>query len=229
MVRYRASQDTFTAFADELSEMFRQEFIGFVKETVDEGVKAGKYSPRYTRWVNGVANAPLEEEVLPNPIVYNFLLWEDIIPKALAYAKSISPRQSGAYSESWRVLINGEFKTEFNDIPRDAKIWIVNDQPYHRKLDSGHSKIAPRHFIERIRQHVFSEYRDFVEAEFGAVVLTGEMIHPQPREKRKALPYILHGHLRKGVRKYSRTTHRADTEKDALMRYPALIMSAAVR
>jgi hypothetical protein len=120
-----------------------------------------------------------------------------------------SPEKSGRYKQSWFVMTPGGRVRSFDDIPINATVIFCNDQPYSRKIDVGHMQMS-------VPPGVVEDVRKMVLAKFGNLVTARRTMIPLPNG------YVLKGHFRRGVRQFSRTKLRMDTQADAQMVYPAL-------
>lgn len=172
-------------------------------------ISAGEASPDYVKAVNGRLGAAEETVVAPGPIIYRFIYLEEAALFAVKYAETHSPVLSGRYRKSWFLMVNGAPWNRSAPIPIDAEMILVNDQPYHRKVEVGAMKMSvPPRIVEQTRQAVFARFGSgtakTVEAEIRFIQLRGG--------------YVLKGRARRG---------RKDRGAGQPLTYPALILRAA--
>lgn len=183
----------------------------FARQSLKETIDSGLGSPNYRTYVNGQEGLAEENVKLPGPIVYQFVWWRPIIGFAIEALEAGSPVRSGRYRGSWLVMVNGYFISDsgWGDIdPRDEVI-IVNTQPYHRKIETGHMTTdGERLLVYRTRRAVAGRFNEVVESKYI--------------QARIPNPYILKGRFSRGKRAKSRTKLRIDTQAGAAMTYPAI-------
>lgn len=180
-------------------------------------IAAGSASPAYDTFVDGRKGAT-EETVRPDgAIVYQFNVLGQAAQYALNYAVGRSPKDSGDYRKSWFVAVDGKKWTgDLLKIPAGSEVMITNPLPYARKIDVGHMKM-------RVAPGIVEDTRQAVKRKFKYVLATRTMAN---------LPaslgggHVLVGRHRKGFRPHARKALRSDTEKNAVMTYPALILTA---
>jgi len=143
----------------------------------------------------------------------------ELVNEVLKFCRERSPVGAGKmhpasektgphYSGRWVALVGGVEATEeilqFNDT-----VTIVNDQPYHRKIETGHGGIR-RDIVGEAQEYVNSRYGNLISAKKQYVFLRNG--------------YILKGNFRRGKRENSRKSLQKDTKASAMMTYPALIL-----
>lgn len=126
---------------------------GFRAEVIASGRAAGGY----TTTVDGVEGAA-EETVRTDGgvIIYRFNGLAAAVEFALDYVRtrspSLGPARGGHFVNSWTVWVDGAL---FNGSPRDIKsggeVFIVNTQPYSRKIDMGANTTGERAILSRAR------------------------------------------------------------------------------
>lgn len=175
----------------------------FARSSRDAAIAEGIASPRYRTIVDGTPGAP-EERVRPDgKIVYDFDVWDGVIPYALAFAQARSPRKSGTYAKSWFAMVNGA-PWDGDTVPFGAEVIVTNDQPYHRKIDVGAMEMSvPPGIVEDVRQAVQRRFGNALKAEVDFIHLAGG--------------YVLKGRSRR---------KRKDTRAGQPLTYPALVMRA---
>jgi hypothetical protein len=177
-----------------------------------ENAKVMATDPRpldYTRWVDGSKGAVEETATSNSIIVYEYNRVNEVAQFALQYLSEISPDKSGRFKSSWQVLLNGQPVSQVTQFLSGDEILIVNDQPYARKIVSGHMKLSvPHNLTEHAQREVNSRFGNTVKASTTFLPLSGG--------------YVLKGHFSKGVRAHARVRLQKDTQAGAAMTYPAL-------
>jgi hypothetical protein len=173
--------------------------------------------PEFVTTVNGAVIAWLGlrglSQIRPDSeITFEFQLWGDLIPFALQSLIDHSPEASGRYKRSWFTMVDGQRVERVEDIPPGVNVILVNDQPYSRKIDTGHMKMSvPPGVVEAARQDILNR--------FGNSVSVERIMVPLPDG------YVLKGRFRKGRGANARRGLRRDTQTGAAMTYPALSIS----
>lgn len=189
-----------------------RELALFAKQSLRDAIHYGEGSPRYDKFVNGVEGADEFTVTPPGPIVYVFHWWNEIIEYALDVLRARSPVKSGRYRDSWFPMINGVVVTDYSTIPIDATVMLTNNQPYARKIEVGFMDMS-------VPSGVAQDSNQIIRRRFGNLIASKSTMVTLPGG------YILKGHFRRGIRKYSRTKLRKDTQAGAHMTYPAIAMS----
>jgi hypothetical protein len=196
------------AMADLDEGSMRRELAAFAKRSVADVISSGQAPARYERFVNGREGAAEESVVLPGPIVYLFSNWKQAILTALEELKKRAPRRSGRYSDSFVVLVNQQVITDYDSIPADGEVVILNARPYTRKMETGANGTGARHFdlarsaFNRRFSGVFNAQMTFLNVPSGVVA---------------GAPYIL-------KRSAGRRKDRAAGQP---INYPALLINGA--
>jgi hypothetical protein len=193
-------------------------------------IDAGRASPRYRKFVNGVENADPTTIRLDGTgtIAYLFASLNEAAGYALTYAINHSPEKSGRYRASWFLLVNGQPFTgaDLRDIPLGAEVVLSNFQPYHRKIDVGGMRmsVAPQ-IVEQTRQAVLRRYPS-ITAERKFITIPGGYVL-QRHGVRSGL------HYDKKRKTYARlhppqVSGEADRRAGQVMTYPSLVMYEAI-
>lgn len=180
---------------------------GVARKGRDELIRRGEAPTSYRTFVDGREGAR-EEAVRPDgTIVYRFNLLPAAVGFALALCVARSPVRSGRYRKSWFVMVNGRRWTgDMDAIPADATVFVTNDQPYSRKIDTGAMKLkVPPGIVEAARQAVQRQY-PFIRAERDFLLLPGD-------GKRGGYVLRTHGGSR-----------RKDRQAGQRLTYPALVL-----
>lgn len=110
----------------------------FARADVARLQREGRAALDYTVWVDGRENAPLESVQPEGRIVYRFNGIAEATAFALGFCVARSPVLTGAYRKSWVVMVDGrEWTGPLPEIPAGSEVFVVNTQPYHRKIDMG--------------------------------------------------------------------------------------------
>jgi hypothetical protein len=179
----------------------------------DATIARGDAPKSFQTFVDGRAGAA-EETVRPDgAILYRFNLMGPAVLFALGYVIGRSPVRSGAFRNSWIVVVNGaKWTADLNDIPIDATVIVTNPLPYARKIETGHMKMSvPHGIVEEARQQVRRRY-PVLEVEKQMVLIPRSM----------GGGYVLRGRFRRGARPNARKKLASDTKRGSVMTYPAL-------
>jgi len=230
MARAQLISRLFNVALANATEAARQHAISMARDIRDDAIRSGQtVSSEYTTQVNGIAAPDESGATVPGSIRYNFDLWGDLVPEVLEFIKQGSRKVTGTYQGSWFVLVNGVITTEFKGLPRGSRIHIVNDQPYHRKLEVDFYKsVHDTMILERARVFARENARGLIKAGIDFLHLAGPgpgPVSPRAKVKIKEVPYVLRGKFKQGKRKLARKHLRKDVRKGELMTYPALELS----
>lgn len=185
----------------------------FARSELQAAISSGEGSSSYDKYVSGVFGA--DESTVKDPlvIVYDFRWWREIVEFALQTLVQNSPRKKGRFQQSWVVMANGIAVSNWADISIGTKVFLVNTQPYARKIDTGFQDTKGYLGIDRARRATMSIFGNIVDARGTMIELPNG---PAPA------PYILRGRFKRGSRPFSRRKLRPDTQRGAAMKYPAL-------
>lgn len=207
------AKDVQLATAGLSQEQIAPALANFARAELQSAISEGIGSPTYTKYVNGREGADEGTVVPPGPIVYDFIWWREIVEYALQVLVENSPIKTGRYQSSWVVLQNGFQVSNWNAIPINAQVMLVNTQPYARKIDTGFMDTRGYLGVDRARRSVMSLFGNMVMCRGTMVELPSG---PPPA------PYTLRGIFKRGIRPFARKKLRADTRAGAAMKYPAL-------
>jgi len=198
----------------------------------DELIQSGQASERYDTFVDGREGAREETTRPGGATVYRFNSWGEILREAMLQLAMASPMDAGDFVRAWTVAVNGKPWTgDYEDIPLDADVMIVNPLPYARKVEVGAMKLSvPAHPIERARQRLL---RKFQHIYFGKTFV---FLPASFATLGYDTPYILQGHAhRLPVQQNRRSSAfrqgkmffapRRDTQRGQQVTYPALTIS----
>lgn len=113
--------------------------------------------PDYETVVDGIKGAAEENVRLGGTIVYLFQIggqsMAEAVRSALDLVRRLSPKLTGRYRDTHRVLVNGFEISTANPEALDALketdiVAVVNLQPYARRIERGWSKQAPNGVYE---------------------------------------------------------------------------------
>ena len=238
---------TFNTFEEQLRvataglepEAMRRKLANFARQSLAEAIASGKAPPNYERFVNNRPGVSEDMVQLPGPILYLFSSWRIVVETALSeLRKRTAPGGSGRYNQSFLVVANNQVVTNYDAIPRDASVTIVNFQPYTRKMESGGNRSSrgevdrekkpasgtgKQHF-EHAANALRNRFRPAFTVSFSYFKVSAGL-HP-------LMPYILkgqHAGLREARKanpeRFSRAFHkRKDLAAGQPITYPALII-----
>lgn len=214
------------------SEAIARQFGIIARSARDDLIRSGQASEQYRTFVDGREGVPEERTRPGGATVYKFSLMGALVRRALEELRKASPRESGDFMDAWVVAVNGmPWRGDYDDIPQDADVVIVNIASYSRKVEVGAMTISvPAHPIERVRQRLL---RAFPSTYFGKTFVT---LPPSFGSSRFPTPYILQGHSHLQRAKENRRSSafrsgraflspRSDTRKGQQLTYPALSIS----
>lgn len=137
-------------------------FAAIARARRDEVIQSGQASERYDTFVDGRQGAREETTRPGGAVEYRFNSWGEIIRAALLELAMASPQDSGDFIRAWMVAVNGRpWVGEYEDIPMDADVIIVNPLPYARKVEVGAITLSvPAHPVERVRQRMMRKFRN---------------------------------------------------------------------
>ena len=129
----------------------------------DEVIASGRATGAYTTTVDGALGAD-ESSVRPDgEIIYRFNGVAAAVEFALDYVRTRSPMgpsRGGHYKDSWTTWVDGVLYTgAARDIPAGVEVFIVNTQPYSRKIDMGANTTGERALLRASRRRSRSTAR----------------------------------------------------------------------
>jgi len=163
----------------------------------------------YTVFVDGRENAAPESVKPQGTIIYRFNGLAEAVSFALGFCIARSPFRTGRYRKSWFVLVDGRaWNADFRDIPAGSEVYVVNTQPYHRKLEvsGGLQRSTTRFCVDALRKRFpgLRAAHDFLELPNG----------PTPA------PYRMRG----GIASRFRGGRVRRSNSGEMMTYPAVIL-----
>jgi hypothetical protein len=107
-----------------------------LKERLEEMAHGGQL-PVYRQFVDGKETKELSTVTFRGSVItIQFQLLDGVARAMLAYAKAISPRQTGAFADAWFLLVDGVPYTDFTQqIPHNSAVILTNFAPYFRRLE----------------------------------------------------------------------------------------------
>lgn len=131
----------------------------------EQQARAG-VAPTFDAYAN-TPGKPIEEVVLPGPIVYRYHYAREVVIKTLQELEAASPVISGDYKRGHTLFINGAPVQN----PREAvikardEVMIVNTVPYARKIEVGKTESGrafvlqvPNRIYERVGKKMYARY-----------------------------------------------------------------------
>lgn len=171
------------------------------RKALADAISSGEAPNNYVRAVNGRVGVSEDHVIPPGPILYTFNSLPDVAEYALAFAMARSPVKSGRFKRSWFVMVNGRMIFDPQSIEIDAEVILTNDQPYSRKIETGHMTMrVPPGIVEDTRQAVMRRFGNIVTAQKRFISLSGAYV------------------LRRGGKRRDRTRGHE-------LLYPALVVS----
>jgi hypothetical protein len=163
----------------------------------------------YTVFVDGRENAAPESVKPQGTIIYRFNGLAEAVAFALGFCIARSPFKTGRYRKSWFVLVDGRaWNADFRDISAGSEVYVVNTQPYHRKLEmtGGLQRSTTKLCVDALRKRFpgLRATHDFLELPSG----------PAPA------PYRMRG----GVVSRFRGGRVRLSNSGEIMTYPAVIL-----
>jgi len=153
--------------ADNLTpEANARKFATVARGYRDEAIRRDEAPPLYRTFVDGREGAKEETTRPGGATVYRFNLLGMIVRRVLAELQRASPNKSGDFMDSFVVAVNGApWTRDYDEIPPDAEVMVVNVVPYARKLEAGGMVLSvPAAPFERARQRLL---RAFPSVYFG--------------------------------------------------------------
>lgn len=133
-----------------------------IRKERDDLIASGAAAPGYVRLVDGSLGKPEEDVRLHGgSVTYIFSTIAQATNWALTECRTRSPVSSGAFRDSWSVLVDGKAWTKSPaEIPMGSEVWIVNTMPYARKIEVGGQQIrVPPRIVESVRQSLMRRYK----------------------------------------------------------------------
>lgn len=211
-------------------------FSAETRRVRDGYIADGSAGPTYQTVVDGRLGEKEENVRIGGSVVYVFNQLGAAVLYAYTFAVARSPARSGRFRGSWVVGVNGQlYDGDLEKIESDALVTLVNIQPYARKIDVGGQKVY-------IPGSVTDDVRRATADRFPTITVTRQFINLGSNLSKYGIevPYILRGHahhpqsiaqrrIRLSRRGVSYHAPSKDTARGAVMTYPAVILSTALR
>lgn len=195
----------------------------------DDLIRQGQAPAQFRTFVDGREGAKEETTRPGGAVEYQFNSWGEILRESLRQLAVASPMDGGDFVRAWTVAVAGKPWTgNYEDIPLDAEVMVVNPLPYARKVEVGGMKLSvPAHPIERARQRLL---RKFKHIYFGKTFV---LLPASFATLGYTTPYTLQGHAHRIPVQRNRRSRafrqgrlflapRRDTMKGQQVTYPAL-------
>jgi len=176
--------------ADNLTpEANARKFAAVARGYRDEAIRRYEAPPLYRTFVDGREGVREETTRPGGATVYRFNLLGMIVRRVLAELQRASPNKSGDFMAGFVVAVNGApWTRDYDEIPPDAEVMIVNVVPYARKAETGGMVLSvPAAPFERARQRLL---RAFPSVFFGKTFV---LLPASFGRNGYATPYILKG------------------------------------
>lgn len=211
-------------------EAIQRELAMFARAELAGAIASGEGSRAHERYVDGRKGASEDSVKVPGEIVYLFAHWRDVIEAAIAELVKRSPRKSGRYRASYIVVADGRLVTDYEAIPAEAEVIIVNWQPYTRLLNAGAAKGTGRKHFDLAAKAMNRHSR------FGNSFVTEHLYLNMPTGIHPAIPYVLKRDARLRRAKTNRRSsafrqgraflaQRKDLMAGVAITYPALVIN----
>lgn len=223
---------------DKLDEKEVQAHVAaYARSSLQELISQKRASPLFTRFVDGMQDAPEERVRINNgSIVYLFSHIYQAAIAGLEYAVNRSPQLSGDYRRGWFVGVDGEPWTRpLEEIPNSAQVMITNREPYHRKIDVGGQ-------ITSVPPGIVEDTRQMLQKRFPNLLVTREFVTISGGTDAKGgrVPYVLKGRPVESGLSYTRkegwrrlraprASRRLDRQAGQTITYPAVVFSERTR
>ena len=137
-------------------------FASVARGRRDEVIRSGQASERYDTFVDGREGAREETTRPGGAVEYRFNSWDKIIRESMLQLAMASPMDDGDFVRAWTLAVNGKPWTgDYEDIPLDADVTIVNPLPYARKVEVGAMRLSvPKHPVERARLRLMKMFKN---------------------------------------------------------------------
>ena len=123
-------------------EQVRANHVAAARAILDRTIAERPVKPSVTQVVDGKLGAALETVNVPGVILFRLGVLEEVIGFALKSAFDLSPRRSGRYRLSWVAMMANGKGYEGGPLGPDEIVFVVNPQPYARKIQTRGARIA---------------------------------------------------------------------------------------
>lgn len=139
---------------------------------------------------DGQRDAPIETAERLVIIEYGYL--REVASETLRALVARSPKRTGRYARSFEVLVGGRVISDIGSIQHEtAELYIVNTQPYARRLEVGKQRdgspfvvqVQPR-IVESVAIEVARRFGNVAEIRFTYVDLAGAPVVAVRRRRR---------------------------------------------
>lgn len=147
--------------ADNLTpEANARKFAAVARGYRDDLIRRDEAPALYRTFVDGREGAKEETTRPGGATVYRFNLLGMIVRRVLAELQRSAPRDSGDFMAGFVVAVNGApWTRDYDEIPPDADVTVVNVVPYARKIESKAMNISvPAQPFERARQRLLRAF-----------------------------------------------------------------------
>jgi hypothetical protein len=199
------------ATSDLRPEAINSELAKYARYELANAISSGQASSVYDKYVNGRYGIEEEKVVAPGPILYEFSYWRPIIDLATNFIIKRSPKKSGRYVDSHKLMVGSQYIRSPDDISPDEEVVIVNTQPYSRKIEVGFMQMS-------VPDGIYRDAAKLIRSQYGKIIRVKSALVKIPNG------YILKGTFTRGRKRYARTKLSSDTQAGSEMTYPAIIM-----
>lgn len=143
------------------SEAIGRKFATAARGYRDDLIRQGQAPAQFRTFVDGREGAKEETTRPGGATVYRFNLLGMIVRRVLSELQRSAPRDRGDYMDSFVVAVNGvPWTRDFDEIPHDAEVMVVNIVPYARKIETKGMRITvPAEPFERARRRLLNAFK----------------------------------------------------------------------
>jgi len=173
-----------TAGMDE--KTISRELAIFARKEKDNLIAAGRASKRFTRYVDGVRDAPEEAVRAKRGVIrYEFDSVPEVVKFVLDALFELSPVLSGEYRAAHHLYLDGLPVPNLQNYRPGDEVVILNTVPYSRKIEVGAMRMrVPAGVYEAARQRALKRFGEFVSVERKFLTRPGGYIMKRGASKR---------------------------------------------
>lgn len=202
---------------DGLEDQVRARHVTAARAVLDQALAERPIRPSVEQVVDGKPGAALESVRVPGVILFRLGVLEEVTAFALKTAFDLSPKRSGRYRLSWVAMMADGKVYEGGPLGPDEILFVVNPQPYARKIQTRGARIA------RVAPGIADRIANAVRAAFG------EAIAAEIKFINLADGYALRRGLaapsvNQAVRRTGPSTYRRPQKVGSRVTYPAVML-----
>lgn len=158
---------------DGIEGQVRARHVAAARAILDQTLAERPIRPSVETVVDGKKGVALETVKVPGVILFRLGVLQEVIEFALGKAAELSPVRSGRYRQTWLAMRADERPYEGGALGPDEIVFVVNPQPYARKIQVRGARIvgvAPG-IAERLANAVRAAFGDAIRAEVKFIAL----------------------------------------------------------